>query len=176
MVNAKFLGATVALGLLASIAPGNPAAPIVPQAAASQSGATLSAALFVNVAASSALYSVKAADIARARSRDRDVRALAKLQRRNALGIAGQLSFAGRRLNLLPRAELLPEHKAMLRSLRSTPTFDHTYLQQQRGFVPDALDFHRTYARRGDSPTLRPVAQMGAQLLEGQVRAIDRTD
>ncbi|WP_265569316.1 DUF4142 domain-containing protein [Sphingomicrobium nitratireducens] len=167
--------AAAALALMVAGCSSKPA-PMVATAVPSAALGPTTAAAFVAIASSAALYAVKAAELAEARSADSEVRALATLQRENAMGIAGQLSFAGRRLNLLPSAELLPEHEALLRKLQYASDFDRTYIEQQRTFVPDVLDLHRTYAARGESPTLRPVAELGADLLENQVEAIDDAD
>jgi putative membrane protein len=77
-------------------------------------------------------------------------------------GLASQLSFAGRRLNLLPGASLLPQHQAMLDELAASSNFDQTYIRQQRAIHGAALSLHSDYARRGSSPTLRPVAANAA--------------
>ena len=46
-------------------------------------------------------------------------------------GTSAQLSFGGRRLNLLPSATLLPAHQALFDELSASGDFDATYRRQQ---------------------------------------------
>nr|WP_281376582.1 DUF4142 domain-containing protein [Sphingomicrobium lutaoense] len=126
----------------------------------------------MEMSASAALLAVRAAALAEQRSQDREVLALARLQKANGRGLAGQLSFAGRRLDLLPAARLLPHHRQSLDKLARARDFDAAYLAQQRRLIPFMLDIHRAYAERGRSPTLRPVAELGKQMLEAEARAL----
>jgi putative membrane protein len=77
-------------------------------------------------------------------------------------GLASQLSFAGRRLNLLPGATMLPQHQAMFEELAASTDFDRTYKRLQLAIHGAALSLHSNYAARGGSPTLRPVAANAA--------------
>lgn len=74
-------------------------------------------------------------------------------------GTSAQLSFAGRRLNLLPSATLRPSEQAMLDSLQTSSRFDAEYVRDQRIVHQQAVAIDRAYAGAGRSPTLRPVAK-----------------
>jgi putative membrane protein len=87
-------------------------------------------------------------------------------------GTAAQLSFAGRRLNLLPSAMLDARHQAMLVQLQSAPNFDAVYRQQQMTVHQSALALHRSYEARGSSPTLRPVAAAAVPVIERHLRML----
>lgn len=74
-------------------------------------------------------------------------------------GVAAQLNLAGRRLDLLPSAELLPTDRLQLDALGRASDLGMSW----RRIVAAALascDTHESdYAARGTSPTLRPVAR-----------------
>jgi putative membrane protein len=89
-------------------------------------------------------------------------------------GTASQLSFAGRRLNLLPSAALLPQHQAMLDELNASGDFDRAYVRLQRSVHGQALALHNDYARRGTSPTLRRVAANAAAVELGYIALLLR--
>ena len=50
----------------------------------------------------------------------------------------------------------------MYEELAASSDFDRTYVRQQRAIHGAALSLHSDYARRGGSPTLRPVAANAA--------------
>ncbi|WP_343345307.1 DUF4142 domain-containing protein [Sphingomicrobium sp. XHP0239] len=138
--------------------------------------AALTAAGFVEQAASAALFAIEAARLAEVRSSDADVRRIARMQREAGEAIGSQLSYAGPRVNAVPRNTLVPAHEALLARLRAAPDFDDAYLEQQKDFVTSMRAFHRDYAVRGGSATLRPVADYGAEKLDEQLQAIERAD
>ena len=83
-------------------------------------------------------------------------------------GIAAQLSFAGRRLNLLPSATLLPEHQALFEQV--SPGATQEGYQRVLGEVPPGLAaLHEQYRRLGTSATLRPVASMAAPVVQREL-------
>jgi len=75
-------------------------------------------------------------------------------------GTSGQLSFAGRRLNLLPSATMMPRHQAMLDELRSAGDFDMAFKRLMIGVHEQGIRIHGDFAVAGSSPTLRPVAEL----------------
>ena len=87
-------------------------------------------------------------------------------------GTSAQLSYAGRRLNLLPNGSLNPEHQAMLSALSATSDFDNTYRAQQRIVVDQGVRLHAGYARSGDSPTLRPIAENAENVMRANLQAL----
>ena len=157
--------------LLAGCSSGGARAPVA--AAASAPIQSLTAAAFVEQAASAALFAIEAAKIAQARSGDADVRRLARMQREAGEAIGSQLSHAGPRVNAVPRNTLVPAHRAMLAELNAASDFDEAYLDQQKRFVSSMRAFHRDYAVRGGSATLRPVAEYCADKLGEQLTAVD---
>jgi predicted outer membrane protein len=116
-------------------------------------------ATYVRTAASIDLYAIKASQIALTRARDSSLRDLARTEIGAHEGLGSQLSFAGRRLNLLPSAELQPEHQRMVETLEFTNEFDATYRRQQIQVHEAALKLHSDFAASGESATLRPVAR-----------------
>ena len=117
------------------------------------------------------LFLIRAAEVAlqRANSRTRGV-ALQSKQRHE--GLSAQLALAGRRLNLLPSRVLPTDYQQMLGALQSAADFDRVYLAQQRQVLGRALRLHQTYARTGQSPTLRPVAQFGATTIAAELKRL----
>ena len=118
----------------------------------------LSPADYLQQAASLDLLEVRTAQLAFNRSGNPRVRSFARTMIDEHTGLASQLSFAGRRLGLLPPATLLPRHQAMLDGLGASPDLDRVYRSQQGELHRVALRLHSDFAARGSSPTLRPVA------------------
>lgn len=129
---------------------------------------------FMTIAASKTMFAIQASEIAVSRASDSRLRSVADGIARDQLGISAQLSFAGRRLNLLPSATLLPSHRAMLDELRGAGDLDSTYKRQISAVLGEAFALHRAYAVRGSSPTLRPVAAMAAPIIGREVAALRR--
>ena len=123
---------------------------------------SLSAAEYLNRAGSLDLFEIRSSEIAQQRSSNRSIRDFAQAMVEEHKGTSAQLSFAGRRLNLLPRAELRAEHQIMLETLQASRKFDQTYRDQQQSVHVAAMNLHGDYAERGTSPTLRPVAASAA--------------
>ena len=120
--------------------------------------AALPPADYVAQAASIDLFAIRSSELAVTQATNPRVRDVARRIMGDHAGTSGQLSLAGRRLNLLPSASLRPEHEAMMRELLSSPDFDRLYLSQQRRVHERAVVLHSAFAARGSSPTLRPVA------------------
>ena len=119
-------------------------------------------ATYVAQAASIDLFVVRSSELAQLRSVNPRLRNVANTLIEGHKGLASQLSFAGRRLDLLPGATMLPQHQAMYDELSASGDFDRTYIRLQRAAHGAALSLHSDYARRGTSPTLRPVAANAA--------------
>ncbi len=128
-------------------------------------GPTVSAAAYMASAASIDLFEIQSSQMALSRSRHAFHRNFASMMIGAHRGTSAQLSFAGRQLNLLPPATLLPRHQAMLAELSSSADFDGTYHRQQIAVHEEALRLHSSYARNGASPTLRPVAANAAPIV-----------
>lgn len=148
-------------------------ASVVPAAVAAP--VALSAVAYMATASSIDLYQVKSAQLALERSQDPANRAIAERALSAHQGTSAQLSFAGRRLNLLPTATLSPEHQAMLDALTATSDFDNTYRGQQNIVLQEGIRLHSDYARAGGSPTLRPVAANAENVMRANLDALRRS-
>lgn len=132
----------------------------------------VSAAAYVAAASSIDLFEMQAAQLALQRAQDPANRALAQKLLSAHQGTSAQLSFAGRRLNLLPSASLDAEHLAMLNALQATGDFDQTYRAQQNIVLQEGLRLHEGYAKNGDSPTLRPIAANAENVMRSNLQAL----
>lgn len=126
--------------------------------------AALSPRDYVELAASIDLFEVKSSELALARTATPRLRDYATMTAAAHNGTAAQLSFAGRRLNLLPSAKPMRAHRAMLDALEASKDFDATYRRQQVEVHRVAARVHAEFAAGGDSPTLRPVAASAARI------------
>ncbi|QIK95156.1 DUF4142 domain-containing protein [Sphingomonas sp. HDW15A] len=134
----------------------------------------LAPALYMQVASSSSLFAIRASELAAQRAASGTTRAAAEAIIRDQTGVASQLSFAGRRLELLPSAALSPEQSAELDRLRESADFDSDYRRAVGGTLARALDAHQSFARSGSSPTLIPVARMAAPVTKKNLDALGR--
>ena len=149
-----------------------PAVVAAPSPAVIAAPVMISAAAYVAAASSIDLFAMKSAELALQRAREPANRAFAERVLGAHQGTSAQLSYAGRRLNLLPSATLSPEHQAMLDQLASASDFDRTYRAQQRIVAEQGVRLHGGYARTGDSPTLRPVAQNAENVMRANLQAL----
>ena len=117
-----------------------------------------SSAEYVATASSIDLFAIRSAELALTRSRNERIRAVARAIIADHRGTSGQLSFGGRRLNLLPRATMQPLHRRLMDELTLAVNFDPAWIERQTSVHRAAVELHAIYAARGQSPTLRPVA------------------
>ncbi|MGH6706802.1 MAG: DUF4142 domain-containing protein [Sphingomicrobium sp.] len=129
----------------------------------------------MQIAASSALFAVRASELAAERSTDPRLRDVARTIAQDQRGIGSQLNFAGRRLDLLPSASMTPEQAAELERLRTAGQVDNLYRQMMTPVLTNALKAHSAFAARGASPTLRPVARMAAPATRRNLQLLRRT-
>lgn len=151
------LGAVLLAGCARREAP--PTAPPAPRPPPVEV-APLSPSGYVATASSIDLLVIEASRLAQERAQGARVRAVAATMLADHAGVSAQLSFAGRRLNLLPSATLLPRHQAMLADLRAAPDFDSAYKRIMTAVHEQGVRVHGDFARAGSSPTLRPVAEI----------------
>ena len=119
---------------------------------------------YMAAASSIDLYEIRSSELAQARSANPRLRDFARTMIADHRGTSAQLSFAGRRLNLLPSATLSPVHQAMFDELSASSDFDAAYRRQQIAVHEAALKLHSAFAARGESPTLRAVARNAAPI------------
>ena len=162
----------ITAALLAGCAPKRPPpAPPVPTLPVPRPAA-LDPESYMAFAASSALFAVRASNFAEARGSTSKIKKFASQVVMDQTGIGAQLSFAGRRIDLLPSARPLPEHQAMLDRLAAASDFDGTYKAQLARVLGEAAAAHRAFEASGDSPTLRPVARFAAPVCEKNLEAL----
>ena len=158
-------------GCASSPAPRQPAplqpSPVVRQAPASP-------ATYVAQAASIDLFVMRSSELALVRSRSARIRDLAGRLIVAHQGTSAQLSFAGRRLNLLTAADMLPQHEAMYDELQSSGDFDAAFVRLQRAVHGAALSLHASFAATGSSATLRPVAANAASVERSHLEMLRR--
>lgn len=164
------LTAVAALAACSSKPTPRPPSPtfVLPSAAAA-----LSPAIYMQLASSSSLFAIRASELAQQRgsARTRDV---ARTVIQDQTAVAAQLSYAGRRVDLLPSAALSEGQAADLERLQASSDFDSDYRRLVGETLARALDAHETFARGGASPTLRPVAEMAVPQTRRNLQAVRR--
>ena len=159
--------------LLASCGGGSPrvqSASVTPAVIASP--VMISAAAYVAAASSIDMFEMQSAQLALERAQDPANRAYAQQVLTAHQGTSAQLSYAGRRLNLLPSGSLNAEHQGMLDALSATSDFDNTYRAQQGIVLAEGVKLHGGYAQSGDSPTLRPIAANAENVMRANLQAL----
>ena len=136
------------------------------------SPSAISPADYVANASAIDLYVIKASELALQRSSAVKVREVAERLIAAHQGSSAQLSLGGRRLNLLPSAEIQPRYRALLEQLYSSSSFDRDYARQMLAVHEEASLLHSNYAALGTSPTLIPIAKALAPVMEQQKRLI----
>jgi|SRR5687767_11257047 putative membrane protein len=120
------------------------------------------------------LYEIRSSELALTRAANPRLRDFARAMIAAHKGTSAQLSFGGRRLNLLPSATLLPAHQAMIDELAASGNFDATYRRQQVTVHQAALKLHGDFAARGESPTLRAVARNAVPIVRRHLDMLRR--
>ena len=141
---------------------------VLPSAAAS-----LTPAVYMSLVSNVSLFAVRASEIAQQRGNAR-TRDAARAIIADQTGVGAQLSYAGRRLDLLPSATLNPPLAADLERLQASGDFDADYRRLVGDALARALSAHQAFARAGSSPTLKPVAQMAAPVTKKNLDAVRR--
>ena len=129
----------------------------------------MSARAYVSASASFDLFVIRAAQIAAVRARDPGVRAQARAELADHRGLSAQLSFAGRRLDLLPPAAMGMGDARDFALLEASTDFDAAYKKQLIAKHYHQLRISRDVAARSSSPTLRPVARNAAAVIAGHL-------
>jgi putative membrane protein len=89
-------------------------------------------------------------------------------------GIAAQLSFAGRRLDLLPPAALPADEQARLLAVRNADDVGAAWRRLVGEQLARCERDESDYAARGTSPTLRPVARFALGVCREELALIRR--
>ena len=149
-----------------------PAPPAPPIITPPPEPSPVSAEAYFKVESSRSLLVVRASELAMQRSANSATVQLAGRLKADHTGIAAQLSMAGRRLNLLPPATLLPTDQMLFESLSRTAEFDVAYLRTMKAAAENCARSHANYADRGSSPTLRPVAWFAAAVCQDEMEGM----
>jgi putative membrane protein len=131
-----------------------------------------SAASFISINGSIDLFVIRSSELALQRSSSARIRDFASQMIQAHKGTSAQLSFAGRRLNLLPSATLRRSEQAMFDSLQASSRFDAEYVRDQRIVHQEAVALDNAYRASGRSPTLRPVAGAALPIEQRHLRLI----
>ena len=123
-----------------------------------------SAEPYFKVESSRSLLIVRASELAVQRSANSKTLQIADRLNTDHAGIGAQLNMAGRRLNLLPPATLLPVDQMQFDGLLRATDFDTAYSRTMKAAADSCVRSHASFAERGDSPTLRPVARFAARV------------
>jgi len=170
------IAAVVALLLAASCAreeqPRGAPPPTSRPARAGPSRAAVTPAQYVSQASSIDLFLIGASELAMRKSSRPRTREFAVTEITAHKGTSAQLSLEARRLNLLPSATLSPRHQAMLNELERSADFDALYRRDEIAVHQEAEALHSRYASAGSSPTLRPVAQLVAPIIQRHQRML----
>ncbi len=129
---------------------------------------------YMAAASSIDLYEIRSSELALTRAANPRLRDFARTMIADHGGTSAQLSFAGRRLNLLPSATLLAAHQALFDELSASGNFDATYRRQQLAVHQAALKLHGDFAARGESPTLRSVARNAVPIVRRHLDMLRR--
>lgn len=164
---------TAALALAGCASKPTPAPPastfVLPSAAVA-----LAPAIYMQLASSTSLFAIRASELALEKTGNAATRNAAQTIIADQGGVGSQLSYAGRRLDLLPSAALTAEQTATLDRLRISPNFDTDFKRAVSDALATSLKAHENFARAGTSPTLKPVAQMAAPVTRKNLDALKR--
>jgi predicted outer membrane protein len=120
---------------------------------------------YVTTSSSFEMFVLGASELAATRSQSARVRAYASGEIEDHRGLSAQLSFAGRGLNLLPPRTMRKSDAQRLSKLEAASNFDAIYKKSMIIAHQYHLSLNRDIAKRGTSPTLRPVARNAALVL-----------
>ena len=117
---------------------------------------------FAMMAASSDLFEIQSSQLALSRSQNGPIRQFAQMMISDHTMMTQQLMAAAQAAGLPPMTpRMLPMHAQMYARLQAAGTgrnFDNAYAREQVMAHEAALRLHQNYARRGDAPSLRAVA------------------
>lgn len=148
----------------AAMAPASPEASPVGMAAGPQE--------FVNAAASSDMYELRAAELAANRGKAQAVKDFAAMMKKDHTASSAALKDAAAKAQpaLVIPAAMAPAHQAQLDELTAaTDNFDEVYARQQVAAHEQALTLLRGYAGSGASDPLAAFASKTATVVEGHL-------
>ena len=118
-------------------------------------------------AAASDLYEIQSSQLATSRAQNSAVRQFAQMLIEHHTMTTQQLTAAATAAGTPPSPSLMPMQAEMISQLQGEngAGFDQLYLRQQVQAHEMALALHQNYARNGDTPTLRTVAQAAVPIV-----------
>ena len=156
-------GAAISAVLLCSQALGQPAPPTPPSAGFPATNVNVTAQDFVTRAAISDKFEIRAAQIARERSRHPRIDAFAaRMIADHGKSSAGLSDIVARRGRLAIPSQLDAQHRGMIEQLQTVSQrhFAPLYMEQQVQAHEDTAALFSSYAGNGDHPRLRRFAAM----------------
>ncbi|HEX8412545.1 MAG TPA: DUF4142 domain-containing protein [Sphingomicrobium sp.] len=128
---------------------------------------------FVAKAGASDQFEIQSSQIALQKSQNPDVRRYAQMLVTHHTQTTQEVTAAARAAGINPPPPMLePMQADMIAQLQSAPAgpaFDRLYMSQQVPAHQMALDLHRTYAARGDTPQLRTVASRAVPIVQSHL-------
>lgn len=124
---------------------------------------------YVSMAASSDLFEIQTSQLALQRARDPMHRMHAQMMIRDHSNTTAQLKAAAAQAGLGVPMAMLPMHAAMYNELARSANFDAVYHRQQLVSHEQALALHGNFARNGNSPPLRAVAEAAVPVVQGHL-------
>ncbi len=172
---AALLGLSLMALSIAGCAPRRPpSAPPSPPVITPSQGVAMDPRTYVTTSASFDMFVIRASELAAGRARDPALRAHAAAELADHRGLSAQLSFAGRRLDLLPPGGMGKADANRLALLQASAAFDAAYKKQMVAAHEYHLTVSSEVASRSASPTLRPVARNAAGVIARHLAELRR--
>ena len=144
-----------------------------PAPATDQPAAPSDAPTYIAKAGASDLYEIQSSQLAQGAGASSKVRDFAGMMIADHNATTRQVLDAARSAGMSPPPPALePDQQAMLDQLRGLKgtAFDAAYLQQQRVAHSRALALHTGYAKSGDTPALRAVAEGAVPIIRRHIQ------
>lgn len=135
---------------------------------------------YIPQAAIGDMYEIEASGIALARAKSPDVKAFARMMIDDHKKSSAVLRrfVVDKPVNIAIPQNIDPRRQAMLSNLQSSTddAFDAEYVSQQAAAHLEALNLHASYARNGDYPALKKLAQSIKEVVAHHKQAADALD
>lgn len=135
---------------------------------------------YIPQSAISDMYEVQAGELALVRARAPEVKAFARMMIADHRKSSEQLKafVASHPVNIAVPHNIDPRRTAMLKNLQDAGAdeFDSVYVGQQAAAHQEAFNLQSSYARRGDNPALRTLAQATAKVVDHHRQMAARLD
>jgi len=133
---------------------------------------------YKQMAASSDLFEIQSSQLALSRSQNPAIRQFAQMMINDHTRMTQQMMAAAQAAGMPMMAPMMmPMHAQMYARLEAAGTgrsFDNAYAREQVMAHEMALAMHQNYARRGDTPALRAVANAAVPVVSGHLQMARR--